>query len=73
MITETFDKGFALAALLFKQFCYALVGLWLKHTKGQILEFPLQQTHAETVGQWREYVQRLLRNSSTLFVIIVLK
>ena len=73
LLAEALDKVLALAALLFQQFGDALVGLRFERTKRQVLELPLEQTHAEAVGQWRENVQRLLRNPAALFVIIVLQ
>src|SRR5210317_6616 len=59
---EALDESLALAALFFQQFGDALVGLGLEGAKRQVFQFPLKQTHAQSIRQRRENIQRFLGN-----------
>ena len=70
---ELVDEGLSLAALFFQQTRDTLVHLGFQRAKGEIFELPLEQAHAEAVGQRRVDIEGFLRHPAARFVVAVLE
>ena len=65
---ELLNENFAFATLLFVPSSNLFKGQRLQRPKGQVFQFPFDQTHAESISQRCKYIQGFLRDTATLFV-----